>query len=213
MDGVSVSSGADRRKVGVDFDFSFGALRATGEGIMSAAFKEWAIVCEALGSGHQSVIIRKGGLAEGRAGFSFRHAEFLLFPTWFHAQLEKTTLPADTNVPPEPGEEIEIRYAATVEWSGKVTDRAALARLREFHVLHESVVEERFHYDADEGVHVAFVRVFRLDPPRRLPNAKEYGGCRSWIDLPDFENPALVSVITDEEHLRRRALLERLLAG
>ena len=39
------------------------------------------------------MIIRKGGIAEGKAGFAFRHEEFLLFPTWFHEQLEKTTLP------------------------------------------------------------------------------------------------------------------------
>jgi hypothetical protein len=37
----------------------------------SIAFKEWAIVCEALGRGGQSIILRKGGIAEGREGFSF----------------------------------------------------------------------------------------------------------------------------------------------
>jgi hypothetical protein len=40
------------------------------------AFKEWAVVCEALGSGRQSVILRKGGIAEGREGFAFLHREF-----------------------------------------------------------------------------------------------------------------------------------------
>ena len=48
---------------------------------MSAAFKEWAIVCEALGSGRQSILIRKGGVAEGRSGFAYEHSEFFLFPT------------------------------------------------------------------------------------------------------------------------------------
>lgn len=178
---------------------------------MNAAFKEWAVVCEALGTGLQSVIIRKGGIAEGRAGFAFRHDDFFLFPTWFHEQLEKTTLPADTPVPDEPGEELEIRYAATVEWTGLVTNWETAARLRELHVLQDSVVEERFRYDDTEGVHVAFVRVYRLDPPQRLRNEKKYGGCRSWLELPELEGVALVSVISDEEHARRRAVLERLL--
>lgn len=178
---------------------------------MHAAFKEWAVICEALGTGRQSVIIRKGGIAEGRGGFAFRHDEFLLFPTWFHEQLEKTTLPPETVVPAEPGEEMELRYTAHIEWSGLVTDWGQVARLRELHVLRESVIEERYRYSETQGIHVAFVRVYRLEPPLRLKNEKKYGGCRSWIDLPELEGSVLVSVISDEEHRRRRELLERLL--
>ena len=37
----------------------------------SVGFKEWAIVCEALGRGEQSIILRKGGIAEGREGLPF----------------------------------------------------------------------------------------------------------------------------------------------
>ena len=87
---------------------------------MHAAFKEWAIICEALGRGLQSVILRKGGVAEGKTGFAFRHNEFLLFPTWFHEQLERTTLPQDTPIPDEPGEQLELRYTAHIEWSGLI---------------------------------------------------------------------------------------------
>jgi hypothetical protein len=86
-----------------------------------------------------------------------------------------------------------------------------VARLRAFHVLRESVVEERYHYSGTEGVHVAFVRVYRLDPPLQLKNEKKYAGCRSWIDLPEIEGRVLVSVISDEEHQRRKKLLEELL--
>jgi hypothetical protein len=180
---------------------------------MHAAFKEWAVICEALGAGLQSVIIRKGGLAEGKAGFAFRHDEFLLFPTWFHEQLEKTTLPPDTVVPEEPGEELEVRYTATIEWSGLLSDWQRVSRLRALHVLRDSVVEERYRYRETEGVQVAFVRVYRLDPPIRFRNEKRYGGCRSWIDLPEVEGSVLVSVISDEEHQRRRKLLEELLSS
>ena len=178
---------------------------------MNAAFKEWAVVCEALGSGLQSVIIRKGGIAEGRAGFAFRHHEFFLFPTWFHEQLGKTTLPADTPIPEEPGETVEIRYTATVEWTDLVTDWQKVLRLRELHILDDSVLEERFNYDRDDGVYVAFVRVYRLDPPVQLRMEKEYGGCRSWVELPELDGSALVSVLSDEEHQRRRALLDKFL--
>lgn len=178
--------------------------------IMSAAFKEWALVCEALGDGRQSIILRKGGIAEGRAGFSFRHQEFFLFPTWFHEQLSKTNLPSDTKIPEQSENEIEIRYAASLEWTRLITDFELLKKLRAFHILHDSVVEERFHYDEAEGVHVAFLRIFRLDPSYRIANEKKFGGCRSWIELPDFEDCTLVSVISDEEHAERRRKIEAL---
>ncbi len=178
---------------------------------MTAAFKEWALICEALGSGRQSLILRKGGIAEGRAGFAFRHEEFFLFPTWFHEQLERTTLPPETPVPQALDEEIEIAYAATVEWTKLVTDLAVVHRLRDLHVWKDAIVEERFHYDESPGLHVAFVRIYRLEPAFRLRMEKKYGGCRSWVELPEPSDCALVSVISDEEHARRKLALEELL--
>lgn len=178
---------------------------------MSAAFKEWAVVCEALGDGRQSIILRKGGIAEGKTGFAFQHGDFFLFPTWFHEQLTKTILPEGSVLPGELDGEIEIRFAAVLEWTRLVSDLDRLMSLREFHILHDSVIRERFHYDDRQGVHVALVRVFRLDPPRRIPNDKKFGGCRSWIELPDLDDCTLVSVISDEEHARRRDRLAELL--
>ena len=68
----------------------------------SAGLKEWAIVCEAMGRGEQSVILRKGGLAEGRAGFAFRYAEFFLFPTFFHEQVDQVRV-KDPEIPKDTG--------------------------------------------------------------------------------------------------------------
>ncbi|MDX2080776.1 MAG: DUF1802 family protein [Terrimicrobiaceae bacterium] len=178
---------------------------------MSVAFKEWALVCEALGDGRQSILLRKGGIAEGRAGFAFQHGEFFLFPTWFHEQLSKTTLPPGTTLPEELPDEVEIRYAAVLESTRLVTDRGRLQALRSLHILHDDVIEERFCYDEQPGVHVAIVRVFRLEPPRRLAMEKRFGGCRSWVELPDLEGVAMVSVISDEEHARRCREIEAIL--
>ena len=152
--------------------------------MQSIGFKEWALVCAALGEGRQSVIIRKGGIAEGRDGFAFKHREFFLFPTFFHEQLSQVRLARPTLPEPRP-DEVEIRYFARVEEARLLTrweDARALAPL---HILAESVVRERFEYDETPGVHVAFVEIFRLAPVWRFPDAKEYGGCRSWVQLPE----------------------------
>ena len=51
---------------------------------MKTAFKEWAVVCRALGVGRQVLILRKGGINEQAREFRPEHREFLLFPTGFH---------------------------------------------------------------------------------------------------------------------------------
>src|SRR5262245_8156677 len=52
--------------------------------MLSVAFKEWAVICAALATGKQSLILRKGGIAEDGGGFRPEHSEFLLYPTYFH---------------------------------------------------------------------------------------------------------------------------------
>src|SRR4026207_2423284 len=50
---------------------------------VSVAFKEWAVICETLAAGRQTVILRKGGIAEEGGLFRPEHSEFLLYPTYF----------------------------------------------------------------------------------------------------------------------------------
>src|SRR5437762_13032711 len=76
-------------------------------------FEEWSLVCDAIGRGEQSVILRKGGIAEGREEFSFRYREFFLFPTFFHEQVAKVRV-ASANLPGA-GDTIAIRWYAKVE--------------------------------------------------------------------------------------------------
>jgi hypothetical protein len=171
-------------------------------------FKEWAAVCEALGSGRQSIILRKGGIAEGRQGFSFKHGSFFLFPTWFHEQPQKVR-PDEigqfvTAMQKLADDTVEIKYAATVETSRTVTSRDVAESLAPFHILQPEVIQERFHYDEAPGLHVAFVRVFRLQPVWQFANEKKYGGCRSWVALPETPNDLRLKPILDDNDHRKR---------
>src|SRR4051795_8434596 len=108
----------------------------------SIGFKEWALVCEALGRGEQTVLLRKGGIAEGREGFGFRRSEFFLFPTFFHEQLLNVRTSTE-ELPAEREGEVEIRYLAKLISVAHVTDWETAAALEPFHVLKESVVRAR----------------------------------------------------------------------
>ena len=180
------------------------------------AFKEWALVCEALGSGEQSLLVRKGGIAEGRGGFGFEHTEFFLFPTWFHGQIDKIRSKSASAILNTTPDILQLEYIACIEWSGFLTDRQKAAELATLHVLDETVIEERFHYCGKHqtntsGIHVAFVRVHRLDVPVALRMENRFGGCRSWVQLPQMVVGTSVSVLSDQEHAERRHLLERIL--
>lgn len=180
---------------------------------MSIGFKEWALICDALGEGIQSIILRKGGIAEGRAGFRFQHSEFLLLPTLFHEQVIKLKLPPETTAPKarEDGQ-LEIRYAARVEWTEDLTDLEVVKRLAPFHLWRDEIIEERFRYDEKQGVSLAFVRIGRLPEPFLFPDAPKYGGCRSWVNLPDPPSEgAWQPVLSDAAHREREQQIRALL--
>ena len=52
------------------------------------AFKEWAVIGEALAEGKQALILRKGGVAEQGGDFAVEHTRFWLFPTYLHEKPE-----------------------------------------------------------------------------------------------------------------------------
>ena len=152
------------------------------------AFKEWEVVCEALESGRQSVILRKGGIHEGREGFSFAHEEFLLFPTRFHAQGEHVTV-SGVEAKPEwqVGEEVVIRSRVKVKKAVTLTNWEEVAALSGEHIWTEETIRDRFFWEgkgmASGSIHVAYVEVEQLDEPLRFPYEKKYGGCRSWVEV------------------------------
>ena len=50
---------------------------------------------------------------------------------------------------------------------------------------YEDVVRERFVYDDESCLHVALLRAYKLPSRWTFPYQKSYGGCRSWVNLPD----------------------------
>src|SRR3954465_13079353 len=106
-------------------------------------FKEWAAVCEALGCGRQSIILRKGGIAEGRDGFTFKFREFFLFPTWFHEQPDKVRGDG-VDIPKQQDGIVEIKYAAHLDVWRTITTADVAEALAPLHILQPEVVSERF---------------------------------------------------------------------
>jgi hypothetical protein len=154
---------------------------------MPTAFKEWAVICRALASGRQDVILRKGGIAEPAGSFRMDHRRFLLLPTFLHQSAEQLVPEArdllegiDADRPP-PGSVVLTHEVEVLRFS-RIAARDELEPFRGRHVWSDTAVAERFHRWQDE-LHVLEVAVRALPEPVRLPWHDDYGGCRSWVDL------------------------------
>jgi hypothetical protein len=153
---------------------------------MFPAFKEWHAITEALGSGEQVLILRKGGIAETHGDFDASHANrFWLFPTQFHAQSAKTK-PAATRFSPasSAADTVTLRYFADLTRHAFLTDWPAVAALDPHHFWTEEAIREKFDWAQPPGVHAFIVRVHRLATPLTIPLTPDLAGCKSWIDVP-----------------------------
>ena len=165
------------------------------------------MVCDALGAGAQSIILRKGGIHEGRSGFWWKHDRFFLFPTRFHEQATHFPWPLGTLPPPAAeGDPHTLTLFAEVVFKCQLTEWDKVAALRPFHFWSDDAIRERFDYTDQQGISMAFLRVHRLSAPWTFPDLPRYGGCRSWLDLPDPpRNLGLSPVLTESEHAARAA--------
>jgi hypothetical protein len=107
-----------------------------------------------------------------------------------------------TSFPPEEERtHVDIRGYATLERVWKVTDWAKMEAIAHLHLWNEEVVRERFAYDEESCLHIALVRAYKLPNCWSFPYTKSYGGCRSWVNLPEDGLSLLAnatSALTDE---------------
>jgi hypothetical protein len=163
---------------------SWGAL------MPSVAFKEWAVICRALAEGRQSLILRKGGIAETGGGFRPEHERFLLLPTFFHEQHRSGIKPAYLPLldaaeadRPDPGR-LRFRHLAEVSLVRQVTNLGQALALDALHGWTADTVRQRFRYRTP-GLFVMTVRVSALPVPADVPDHAEYAGCKTWVGLAD----------------------------
>lgn len=183
---------------------------------MRTAFKEWAIVVDALGHGEQIIILRKGGISEGRDGFQMEHPQFLLFPTLYHQQRESVTPEAqaryDQIAPGLPLPEIlRLEYFAEVAACRQVDSLSSAEGLRGQHCWKGEVIAGRFDWGREKNIFAIAVRVHRLPLTIELPMSPAYGGCKSWVELEKDIVTSGAQPVLDQQTFDRK--LNRFLAA
>jgi hypothetical protein len=153
------------------------------------AFKEWAVICEALATGRQSLILRKGGIDEpgGDGDFEVEHTRFWLFPTYVHQQpdgLQEAAWPLLQQAQAEKPPDGIVRLSHFAEVSGlyRVRDLAPVLLLAHLHVWSSTTVAKRFAYRMPQ-LYVLPVRVWKAAEVCELQDTANYQGCRSFVEL------------------------------
>jgi hypothetical protein len=186
--------------------------------MLSIAFKEWAVSCRALAEGRQSLILRKGGIAETGGEFRPEHDRFLLYPSFFHEQhrtgIKPELLPlldaAEADRPPAGS----IRFTHLVEVNAvwRMTDVDRALSLDSLHGWTSETVRQRFLYRTP-GLFALVVRTLRLPESVERVELPAYAGCKSWVDLAEpISTAGAVPVLSDAEFDKYRSEIARRLS-
>ena len=124
------------------------------------------------------------------------------FGQWLREEEARKTAPT----------EIRIEAAAEVTDVLRVDDRAKLLNLAPQHIWSPQFIHGRYDWEPYKPVFVLLLRAYRLAEPTVRPVLRQYGGCRSWIEMAEPVSTAgAVPAVSDERYERRRELTLKLL--
>jgi hypothetical protein len=176
------------------------------------AFKEWAVICAALEGRGQVVIMRKGGIHEGRQGFRVAYPEFWLFPTYLHQDAtglvgEARSLLDEVSARRPPEETVCLQHYAVVKRVFHLSDESQLKPLEGHHLWSSTTIRERFFY-REPGLFLLLVRMYKTSRALEFDSSPYFAGCRSWIELPEpLATAGCQPVLSDDEFARREQAL------
>ena len=175
--------------------------------VLDVAYKEWAGICRALGSGRQTILLRKGGVLESPSGFRPEYSAFWLYPTHLHETQQGLREPETDDSPRFPEGHIDLELLAAVETATWLDRKEGLEALQPFHAWTEATVQSRFDYRTP-GLWVLSVRVYRHAPAWPIEVTPHHMGCKTWVTL-DEPLPVypIHPVLSEDEAATRRQTL------
>ena len=181
----------------------------------TVGLKEWAVIIEALLSGRQIILLRKGGISEEGGRFAVDYREFFLYPTDTHQQgagIKESEQSFLKLLKPKASDYIELRAYVSVAFATQLTEWEQVAALEPFHIWSAEEIRNRFDR-REPDLTVLGLRVYRL--PRVIPVLEEprFAGCRSWVTLESsVVTDSPVPVLTEKKFLEKLSMVKRALA-
>ncbi|WP_152397303.1 DUF1802 family protein [Paenibacillus guangzhouensis] len=186
------------------------------------ALKEWAVAIEALASGKQILLMRKGGIVEETRHFELKSPSFYVYPTYEHQRRELLKEASQSDIDVTLAEwspddtQVTLRLYAEVVEDIEIHDQEMLNRLRDFHIWTDHFAEERLKWKKKLPLHVLLLRVYKVDPGLKIAIEEEYLGCKSWVNLPSqvatVDRNRFEPVLSDEAFQEQVARIRKALA-
>lgn len=153
----------------------------------SHALKEWAVAIKALEAGKTIMLLRKGGIHERGGSFHVAQKEVLLYPTYEHQQafMLKSEY-SDIISPVTPGWRpgtVRVSSWASITDILPIDDESIVNSLLPFHIWNKYFICDRLRWKPSEPLYILLLRTYKLPQTQEIPYRREYGGCKSWIDL------------------------------
>ncbi len=154
--------------------------------MLNTALKEWSATIDALASGNQIFLLRKGGIREANRHFEIPHRRFLLYPTHFH-EADRLLKPEFKHLvdydAPVAGDTVTFTAWAEVADVLSVNHAEQLEALSDFHVWTDEFVNKRIAWKPLHAADLIVLRTYRLIDPVQIPVAPHHKGCKSWVDI------------------------------
>lgn len=183
---------------------------------LSTGLKEWKLLTDALASGRQVMLLRKGGILESGGQFELEHRHFVFFPTYIHQNLAMLKPDAQQGFESRSAEPEKLTLAV----AGEVTDivpvahRSQVDRLNDEHIWTEPLIDMRFSYKPQNPLYVVLVRAYRLAVPVTVANTPAYAGCKSWVPLTEaVETTGAKPALDDTLYQARRERILSVFSG
>lgn len=172
------------------------------------ALKEWGAAVHALLDGRQTLLLRKGGIHERR--FEVARDAFVLFPTVAHSHRERVRGEHHDLLAPGAADvstaALTLRAGVTLYDVVEVRRPEGLAEVADLHIwTPASVQRDRLDFRPRLPLQVLVARVEPLPEPVVLERREEYGGCRSWVELPVAWVPGTGAAVHREQRLAEDA--------
>ena len=170
---------------------------------LNIALKEWSVTIDALASGDQIFLLRKGGIREPNRHFELPHQRFLLYPTHYH-EAEQLLKPAfhyllDAEIP-NSNDHVVIKAWAEVTDVIPIDSAEHLAALSDHHVWTDQFITKRIAWKPLHAADLIILKTYTLATPFNLTLESYHRGCKSWVDIdPPIDTTGSTLAIPDTQ--------------
>ena len=184
---------------------------------LNIALKEWSATIDALASGDQLFLLRKGGIRETNRHFELPHRRFLLYPTHFHEAnllLKPNFQHLVDSKDSIARETVVFKAFAEVADVLSVNDADALDALSELHIWSDEFVTKRIAWKPRHAADLIVLKTYTLTTPVRLPVEPHHKGCKSWVEIdPSIEIAGSKPAVPEPEWVDHAQRIRLLLSG